>query len=48
MTSNRPYRKAFSPEFVIKYLISQAGILFDERAIDALTFIVQLSKGKRV
>jgi putative nucleotidyltransferase with HDIG domain len=48
MTSNRPYRKAFSPEFVMKYLISQVGILFDERVVDALTFIIQLSKGKRV
>jgi hypothetical protein len=32
----------------MKYLISQVGILFDERVVDALTFIIQLSKGKRV
>lgn len=48
MTSNRPYRKAFSSEFVMKYLISQAGILFDERVVDALTFIVQLNRGTHV
>lgn len=35
MVSNRPYRPALSQNFVLKYIISQSGVLFDPAVVEA-------------
>lgn len=44
MTSNRPYRAGFSPEDVIAYLNTQAGVQFDEDCVEALKSALMRSK----
>lgn len=56
MTSDRPYRKAFSPSEAIEHLMGNAGVMFDPRILNLFIkkivpypvgSVVNLSNGKR-
>jgi len=40
LTSDRPYRKAWTKEKTIAYLKEQAGIMFDPKIVDAFLSVV--------
>lgn len=56
MTSDRPYRKAFSPSEAIEHIMGNAGIMFDPKVLDIFIkkivpypvgSVVNLSNGKK-
>jgi HD-GYP domain-containing protein (c-di-GMP phosphodiesterase class II) len=42
MTSNRPYRKALSPEMAVQTLLAGRGKQFDPRMVDAFMEVLKL------
>ncbi len=45
LTSNRPYRSAWSKEKVIEYLRSQVGTQFDPRVVETFVSLVNGKDG---
>jgi HD-GYP domain-containing protein (c-di-GMP phosphodiesterase class II) len=47
LSSNRPYRKAWQKEKVIKYIKDQSGTHFDPKVVDAFITLLDEEKSQK-